>query len=185
MIRESLRQHHNTGVKLGCDSHSVQSRTTLVSWHWGTAKQVFVFMKVNKSSLILPWIPRGPVCSTGLRSLSHAAQLAPFVLPLLLLTASPEQCSALLVAGTCLVETKALAQNFLQNVHAPDLGCRPAVTAPCPWQAQRPCWEAPAAQQALPMSQSRAVPCLEHTIPPCVPGQAMAGAWGCPCTAQQ
>lgn len=59
------------------------------------------------------------------------------LVPPSLFTASPEQCSALLMAGTCLVKAKALAQNFLQNVCAPDLCCHPAVTAPCPLQAQR------------------------------------------------
>lgn len=133
MARESLRQHHNTGVKLGCGSHCVQSRITVVSWHWGTVNQVFVFMKINKSLLILP-CPCGPVCSAGLRSWTMLLTWLPLSapsppVPPSPFTASPEHGSAM--AGSCLVKAKALAQNFLQHVCVPDLGCHSS------WQAHR------------------------------------------------
>lgn len=59
--------------------------------------------------MLLNWLP-----------LFCPLSLLPLVPPRFL-TASPEQRSALPMAGTCLVEAKALAQNFLQNVCIPDL----------------------------------------------------------------
>lgn len=132
MTRESLRQHHGTGVKLGCGSNRVQSRITVVSWHQGTVNQVFEFMKVNKSPLILPWVPRVPVCSAGLGAAAMLLSWLPLFCPLSLLllrlpaSSQPLQSSAQLCYGWILPgESQSFITEFPSECVCSRLGLSP------------------------------------------------------------
>lgn len=100
-------------------------------------------MNVNKSPLILPWVPRGPVCSAGLRSCSRAAQLAPFVLSPLpsppCVSQAPHSLSRAVLSSADGWNLPGESQSFSTEFPSKCVfqTCDPAVTAPCPQQAQR------------------------------------------------